>query len=163
MGFHWGFWETKWGTSHICALRSRGRQNGDIYNGADDDGSGTVALLEIAEAFQRLKKQVTDLNVRSCFTCDGEEHGLLGSSYYSENPLFPMANTIADINIDMIGRRDEAHTNTNNYVYVIGADRLSSDLDNITTNANKSMFKWNWTTNTMTLLIKSLLRTFWPL
>jgi hypothetical protein len=71
-----------------------------------------------------------------------------------------MANTIADINIDMIGRRDEAHTNTNNYVYVIGADRLSSDLNNITTNANKSMFKWNWTTNTMILLIKSLLRTF---
>jgi hypothetical protein len=49
-----------------------------------------------------------------------------------------MANTIADI-IDMIGRRDEAHTNTNNYVYVIGADRLSSDLDNITTNANKKV------------------------
>jgi hypothetical protein len=46
-----------------------------------------------------------------------------------------MANTIN--NIDMIGRRDEAHANTNNYVYVIGADRLSSDLDNITANANK--------------------------
>jgi hypothetical protein len=65
-----------------------------------------------------------------------------------------MANTITDINIDMIGRRDEAHANTNNYVYVIGADRLSSDLDNITANANKSMFKWTWTTNTMTLLIQ---------
>jgi hypothetical protein len=64
-----------------------------------------------------------------------------------------MANTITDINIDMIGRRDEAHANTNNYVYVIGADRLSSDLDNITANA-KSMFKWTWTTNTMTLLIQ---------
>jgi Zn-dependent M28 family amino/carboxypeptidase len=65
----------------------------------------------------------------------GEEHGLLGSSYYSENPLFPMANTI-DI-IYMIGRRDEAHANTNNYVYVAGADRLSSDLDNITTMLKK--------------------------
>jgi Zn-dependent M28 family amino/carboxypeptidase len=93
----------------ICALRSRGRQNGDIYNGADDDGSGTVALLEIAEAFQKAKTDPT-LHVT------GEEHGLLGSSYYSENPLFPMANTITDINIDMIGRRDEAHANTNNYV-----------------------------------------------
>jgi Zn-dependent M28 family amino/carboxypeptidase len=109
MGFR-GVWETKWGTSHLCALRSRGRQNGDIYNGADDDGSGTVALLEIAEAFQRLKKQVTDLNVRSCFTCDRRRARFISSSYYSENPLFPMANTIADINIDMIGRRDEAHT-----------------------------------------------------
>jgi hypothetical protein len=48
-----------------------------------------------------------------------------------------MANTIN--NIDMIGRRDEAHANTNNYVYVIGADRLSSDLDNITANANKKV------------------------
>jgi Zn-dependent M28 family amino/carboxypeptidase len=72
---------------------------------ADDDGSGTVALLEIAEAFQRLKKQVTDLNVRSCFTCDRRKHGLLGSSYYSENLLFPMANTITDINIDMRSSR----------------------------------------------------------
>jgi hypothetical protein len=48
-----------------------------------------------------------------------------------------MENTITDINIDMIGRRDEAHANSNNYVYVIGADRLSTDLDNITTDANK--------------------------
>jgi Zn-dependent M28 family amino/carboxypeptidase len=67
----------------------------------------------------------------------GEEHGLLGSSYYSANPLFPMENTITDINIDMIGRRDRAHANSNNYVYVIGADRLSTDLNNITTDANK--------------------------
>jgi hypothetical protein len=59
----------------------------------------------------------------------------------------------------MIGRRDEAHANTNNYVYVIGADRLSSDLDNITANANKKYVQMDWT-NTMTLLIKSLLRTF---
>jgi Zn-dependent M28 family amino/carboxypeptidase len=103
MGFHRGFWETKWGTSHLCALRSRGRQNGDIYNGADDDGSGTVALLEIAEAFQRLKAGHGPKR-SILFTCDGEEHGLLGSSYYSENPLFPMANTIADINIDRSSR-----------------------------------------------------------
>jgi Zn-dependent M28 family amino/carboxypeptidase len=68
----------------------------------------------------------------------GEEHGLLGSSY-SENPLFPMENTITDINIDMIGRRDRGTYNSNNYVYVIGADRLSSDLNNITTDANKKI------------------------
>jgi Zn-dependent M28 family amino/carboxypeptidase len=66
----------------------------------------------------------------------GEEHGLHGSRYYSENPLFPIAKTIADINIDMIGRRDEEHANTNNYVYVIGADRLSTDLHNITVAQN---------------------------
>jgi Zn-dependent M28 family amino/carboxypeptidase len=115
-----------------------GVKNGDIYNGADDDGSGTVALLEIAEAFQIAKKSGHGPKRSILFLhVTGEEHGLLGSSYYSENPLFPMANTITDINIDMIGRRDEAHANTNNYVYVIGANRLSSDLDNITAEANK--------------------------
>ncbi|MFT4670589.1 MAG: Zn-dependent M28 family amino/carboxypeptidase [Flavobacterium sp.] len=115
-----------------------GVKNGDIYNGADDDGSGTVALLEIAEAFQIAKKSGHGPKRSILFLhVTGEEHGLLGSSYYSENPLFPMANTVTDINIDMIGRRDEAHANTNNYVYVIGANRLSSDLDNITAEANK--------------------------
>jgi Zn-dependent M28 family amino/carboxypeptidase len=115
-----------------------GVKNGDIYNGADDDGSGTVALLEMAEAFQKAKKDGHGPKRSIMFLhVTGEEHGLLGSSYYSENPLFPMANTVANINIDMIGRRDEAHANTNNYVYVIGADRLSSDLDNITTAVNK--------------------------
>jgi Zn-dependent M28 family amino/carboxypeptidase len=95
-------------------------------------------LLEIAEAFQKAKKDGHGPKRSILFLhVTGEEHGLLGSSYYSENPLFPMENTITDINIDMIGRRDEAHANTNNYVYVIGADRLSSDLDNITTTANK--------------------------
>jgi hypothetical protein len=62
-----------------------------------------------------------------------------------------MENTITDINIDMIGRRDEAHANSNNYVYVIGADRLSTDLDNITPMQIKNTFKWSWITNTMTL------------
>lgn len=107
-----------------------GIENGEIYNGADDDGSGTSALLEIAQAFQIAKKEghgpkrsILLLHVT------GEEHGLLGSRYYSENPLFPLVNTVADVNIDMIGRRDEIHSNTNNYVYVIGANRLSSELD----------------------------------
>jgi Zn-dependent M28 family amino/carboxypeptidase len=115
-----------------------GIKNGEVYNGADDDGSGTVALLEISKAFQKAKREGHDPKRSILFLhVTGEEHGLLGSSYYSENPLFPMKNTITNINIDMIGRRDEAHANTNNYVYVIGADRLSTDLDNITATANK--------------------------
>jgi hypothetical protein len=119
-----------------------GIKNGDIYNGADDDGSGTVAILQIAEAFQKAKKAGHGPKRSILFLhVTGEEHGLHGSRFYSENPLFPIANTIADINIDMIGRRDEEHANTNNYVYVIGADRLSTDLHKITVNQNKKYTK----------------------
>jgi hypothetical protein len=119
-----------------------GVKNGDIYNGADDDGSGTVALLQIAEAFQKAKlnghgpkRSILFLHVT------GEEHGLHGSRYYSENPLFPIANTVANINIDMIGRRDIEHAKTNNYVYVIGADRLSTELHSITVAENAKYTK----------------------
>ncbi len=115
-----------------------GIKNGEVYNGADDDGSGTVALLEIAKAFEIAKKEghgpkrsILILHVT------GEEHGLHGSRFYSENPLFPLANTITDINIDMIGRRDELHKDSNNYVYLIGSDYLSTDLYNICEEANK--------------------------
>lgn len=115
-----------------------GVKNGEVYNGADDDGSGTVALLEIAQAFQLAKaaghgpkRSILFLHVT------GEEHGLHGSRYYSENPLFPLANTVADVNIDMIGRRDEKHANSNDYIYLIGSDYLSSDLYSICEKANK--------------------------
>jgi hypothetical protein len=115
-----------------------GIKNGEIYNGADDDGSGTVALVEIAKAFAKAKKEghgpkrsILILHVT------GEEHGLHGSRYYSENPLFPLANTVADVNIDMIGRHDEFHPNSSNYIYLIGSDYLSSDLYNICEDVNK--------------------------
>jgi hypothetical protein len=114
-----------------------GIQNGEIYN-----GSGTVAILQIAEAFQKAKKEGHGPKRSILFLhVTGEEHGLHGSRFYSENPLFPIANTVADINIDMIGRRDFDHPNTNNYVYVIGADRLSSDLHNITVAQNEKYTK----------------------
>jgi Zn-dependent M28 family amino/carboxypeptidase len=71
----------------------------------------------------------------------GEEYGLLGSSYYSEHPLFPIAKTITDINIDMIGRHDEFHNESSNYVYLIGSDYLSTDLFNICEAANKNYVK----------------------
>ncbi|MDV6168170.1 M28 family metallopeptidase [Flavobacterium sp. DG1-102-2] len=115
-----------------------GMKNGEVYNGADDDGSGTVALLEIAQAFMQAKKDGYGPKRSILFLhVTGEEHGLHGSRYYSENPLFPIKNTIADLNIDMIGRRDEEHKNNGNYVYVIGSDRLSTDLHNINEEANK--------------------------
>lgn len=111
---------------------------GQVFNGADDDGSGTVALMELAEAFKMAgksgkapKRSVLFLHVT------GEEHGLLGSKYYSENPVFPLSQTVADINIDMIGRSDVENTGKN-YVYVIGSDMLSSDLKRINEAANRA-------------------------
>lgn len=115
-----------------------GVEKGAIYNGADDDGSGTVAILEIAEAFQRAqmegngpKRSILFLHVT------GEEKGLLGSRYYTENPIFPLANTIANLNIDMIGRIDERHLENPNYIYLIGSDKLSSELHVISEETNK--------------------------
>ena len=115
-----------------------GTKDGEVYNGADDDGSGTVALLELAQAFQIAKKEGHGPKRSILFLhVTGEEHGLHGSRFYSENPLFPLENTVADVNIDMIGRRDEIHANTNNYVYIIGANRLSSELDFISSIMNQ--------------------------
>ena len=116
-----------------------GIKDGEVYNGADDDGSGTVALLEIAQAFEIAKKEGHGPKRSILFLhMTGEEHGLLGSSYYSEHPLFPIAKTITDINIDMIGRHDEFHNESSNYVYLIGSDYLSTDLFNICEAANKN-------------------------
>jgi Zn-dependent M28 family amino/carboxypeptidase len=115
-----------------------GIKRGEIYNGADDDGSGTVALLEIAQAFQLAKKDGLGPKRSILFLhVTGEEHGLHGSRYYSENPVFPLKNTIADVNIDMIGRRDSNHKDSNNYIYLIGSDYLSTDLYKICEEANK--------------------------
>ncbi|MFY7740187.1 MAG: M28 family metallopeptidase [Flavobacterium sp.] len=144
----WAFIEGSEKPNEIIVISAHydhvGMKNGEIYNGADDDGSGTVALLEIAQAFQKAKKEghgpkrsILILHVT------GEEHGLHGSRYYSENPLFPLANTVADVNIDMIGRRDEAHKDSNNYVYVIGSDYLSTDLYNICEAVNTKYTKLN--------------------
>lgn len=115
-----------------------GIKNGTIYNGADDDGSGTVALLEIAQAFAKAKKVGHGPKRSILFLhVTGEEHGLLGSNYYCQHPLFPLSNTITNINIDMIGRHDEFHTASSNYVYLIGSDYLSTDLYSICEEVNK--------------------------
>lgn len=110
---------------------------GNIYNGADDDGSGTVAMLEIAEAFQeaakdgyRPRRSILFLHVT------GEEKGLLGSKYYTENPIFPLENTVTDLNTDMIGRIDPAHEGKDDYIYLIGSDKLSTDLHNLSEEVN---------------------------
>ncbi|OEK06310.1 M28 family peptidase [Roseivirga misakiensis] len=108
-----------------------------INNGADDDGSGTTGVMEIAEAFaqaakegNRPRRSILFLNVT------GEEKGLLGSAYYADNPLFPIEKTVNNLNIDMIGRVDPDHENDRDYVYAIGSEKLSSHLKIISEYAN---------------------------
>lgn len=114
-----------------------GARNGVVYNGADDDGSGTVAVMQIAKAFQSAKKAGNGPKRSILFLhVTGEEHGLFGSAYYAENPVFPLANTVADLNIDMIGR-DDPENRGKDYVYVIGSEMLSSELKIINEAANK--------------------------
>lgn len=109
----------------------------EIFNGADDDGSGTVALIEMAEAFALAKSQGHGPRRSVLFMpLSGEEKGLLGSEYYVTNPVFPLENTIANLNIDMIGRADTQHAGDSNYVYLIGADKLSSELHEISAKCN---------------------------
>lgn len=113
----------------------------EIYNGADDDGSGTSTVIEMAEAFS-LAAQNGHRPRRSMLfmTVSGEEIGLVGSEFYVENPLYPLENTVADLNIDMIGRTDpdyEESEHKDQYVYVIGADKLSSELHNLHEEVNK--------------------------
>lgn len=122
-------------TAHYDHLGKKGE---DVYNGADDDGSGTSAVLEIARLFSEAKRN-TDFPKRSIvfLWVSGEEKGLLGSEYYTEHPIYPLSETVVDLNIDMVGRRDTVHQNdTTKYIYLIGSDKLSSDLHTLSEQVN---------------------------
>jgi Zn-dependent M28 family amino/carboxypeptidase len=113
-------------------------KEGNVFNGADDDGSGTVSIMEIAQAFQKAvkdghppKRSILFLHVT------GEEIGLYGSRYYTENPLFPLENTVCDLNIDMIGRIDPDKKENPNYIYLIGSNKLSQELQDISSEVNE--------------------------
>lgn len=121
-------------------------QRGDsvIFYGADDDGSGTVSVIELAEAFTRAKAAGKGPRRSIVFmTVSGEEKGLLGSAYYGDHPIFPLEKTTANLNIDMIGRIDPKRKvgDSTNYVYVVGDDKLSSDLRPISEAVNKKYTK----------------------
>lgn len=114
---------------------------GQINNGANDDGSGTVSVLELAQAFAKAKAGGNGPRRSMLFlTVVGEEKGLLGSEYYADiSPVISLSNTVCDLNIDMVGRVDDLHQNKSpkdNYIYAIGSDKLSSDLHRISENAN---------------------------
>lgn len=116
-------------TAHLDHI---GVQDGEVYNGADDDGSGTVAVMGMAEAFAKAKADGHGPRRSMLFmTVSGEEKGLFGSRWYTDNPVFPLAATVANLNIDMIGRVDSIHEGNDRYVYVIGSKRLSSELGEI--------------------------------
>jgi hypothetical protein len=116
-----------------------------INYGADDDGSGTVGVIELAEAFTKAKAEGRGPRRSIVFmTVSGEEEGLWGSEYYANNPIFPLEKTTVDLNIDMIGRIGSEYLKSKdsvNYVYIIGDDKISTDLAAITDQVNKKNLK----------------------
>ena len=115
------------------------RDDDRIYNGADDDGSGTVSMLEIAEAFNQAVKDGNGPKRSILFLhVTGEEIGLYGSKYYTENPIFPLENTVCNLNTDMIGRIDPDKKDDPNYIYLIGSDKLSQELHDLSEEVNKT-------------------------
>jgi hypothetical protein len=120
------------------ATRPTPRPGDIINNGADDDGSGTVALMAIAKAFAkgpRPKRSVVFV------WHAGEEGGLVGSRYMADHPVVPLDRVAAQLNIDMIGRNRCDRASEENTVYVVGADRISTELHNLNEEANASLVR----------------------
>jgi hypothetical protein len=115
-------------------------ESGDgLYNGADDNGSGTTALMSIANALNEAKNQGYQPRRSILFLhVSGEENGLLGSRYYSDHPVIPIENTVTNFNADMIGRSDPENIQKGDtdYVYLIGGEIISSELDSLVQSAN---------------------------
>lgn len=128
-------------SSHYDHIGLETTGEGDqVNNGADDDGSGTVSTLEMADAFMQAQKDgygprrsILFLNVT------GEEIGLFGSRYFTDTePLVPLENIVTDLNIDMIGRYDPTHPGKDNYyVYIIGSNLISQELHDINWKLNE--------------------------
>jgi hypothetical protein len=138
-------------TAHYDHVGIKQDGTGDvIHNGADDDGSGTVAVMEMAKVFAQARREGHGPRRSILFMLvTGEESGLLGSEFYAEHPVFSLESTVANLNIDMIGRRDPKHQTGNPYLYVIGADKLSSELNAISErmNATYSKLDFDYTYN----------------
>src|SRR5688572_27424369 len=138
-------------TAHYDHVGVKTAGEGDlIHNGADDDGSGTATVMALAKIFTQAKLEGKGPRRSILFMLvTAEEKGLLGSDYYTQNPVFPLENTVVNLNIDMIGRRDPQHANSAPYVYVIGADKLSSELNMVseTTNSLYTKLIFDYTYN----------------
>jgi hypothetical protein len=121
--------------------RCPGDPNDTINNGADDDGSGTVALMAIARAFAQGPKPKRSI-VLVWHT--GEETGLWGSKYNADHPVVPIDRVAAQLNIDMVGRNRNDDPRQENTIFVVGSDRISTELHNINEDANAALSK-PWT------------------
>src|SRR5262245_53936455 len=107
-----------------------------IWNGADDDGSGTATLLGVAKAFAAGPKTKRSLMF---LWYAGEESGLWGSRYYADYPTSSLDKIIANINMDMVGRNRDDKAEEDQTVYLVGSDRISTELHNITVASNDGM------------------------
>lgn len=120
----------------VRALRPVRRDS--ISNGADDDGSGTVTVLEVAEAFAKgiVKPRRSILFVWHT----GEEKGLLGSRYFTDNPAVPRDSIVAQINIDMVGRgaATDLAAGGERYLQLVGSRRLSTELGDLVETVNRT-------------------------
>ena len=122
-------------SAHYDHLGTKGE---DIYFGADDDASGNAALMETARLFQKAKTEgkEPERSILFLHVC-GEEIGLFGSKYYTSHPVFPLQQTVVNMNVDMVGRIDDKHKNDPDYVYLIGSDKLSKELHDLSEKINK--------------------------
>jgi hypothetical protein len=115
-----------------------GKEDDRIWNGADDDGSGTVALMALARAFAEGSRPKRSL----LFVWHtGEESGLLGSRYYADYPTVPIDSIVTQLNMDMIGRNRDDKPSEANTVYLVGSDRISTELHNLNRAANSALPK----------------------
>jgi Zn-dependent M28 family amino/carboxypeptidase len=132
-------------SAHMDHLEARGTE---IFNGADDDASGTSAVLEIAQAFTLGPAPRRSIII---MFHTGEEEGLWGSKYFVQHPTVPLQSIVVDLNVDMIGRsRAPGDTNPannelsdNNTVYLIGSDKLSQELHQLSEQTNQDTVKMN--------------------
>jgi hypothetical protein len=130
-------------SSHYDHLGLNPTLTGDqIFNGAADDGSGVVASLELAQQFMNAKRDGVGPRRSLLFiNFTGEEKGLLGSTYYTQSqPVVPLDQIVADINMDGVGGIDLRHpTKSRNYIYVIADETLSGDLAEVTKQVNSKL------------------------
>jgi hypothetical protein len=113
-----------------------GAENDRIWNGADDDGSGTVAMMALAKAFAAGPRPKRSL----LFVWHaGEERGRFGSLFFADYPTVPLSSIVTQLNIDMIGRNRDNRPGEWQTVYLVGSDRISSELDAVTRAANASL------------------------
>ncbi|WP_321316894.1 M28 family peptidase [Labilibaculum sp.] len=114
-----------------------GKKDGEIFNGANDNASGTAAIIEIARKFQEANDNGHKTKRSILFIAfTGEEKGLCGSKYFVDNPPFPLSNIVGNLNLDMLGRHDELN-DTTDYIYLLGTNHLKPKLKVISDSINK--------------------------